>query len=156
MESDLTHIQRTHEKYYPELLKIWESSVRATHDFLNEEHILQRRALYLQHNYFDHVKLFHVERHGEIVGFVAIAYKKIEMLYVDPRYFDQGIGALLLQKAFSLKAYEIDVNEQNTHAVDFYLKHRFQIIARSELDSEGNPFPILHLKLKNQLSNQTD
>lgn len=154
MESDqITTILSTPPEYHSRLLKIWEDAIRATSDFLDEQHIQQRRALYHQHHFFDHVKLFHVEREGEIVGFIGIAYKKIEMLYVDPIFFDQGIGALLLQKAFSLKAYEIDVNEQNTRAVDFYLKHDFKIIARSELDSEGQPFPILHLKFKNMIVN---
>jgi ribosomal protein S18 acetylase RimI-like enzyme len=46
----------------------------------------------------------------------------------------------LIQKAFELGADEVDVNEQNTRALEFYLKHNFQQMARSELDAEGNPF----------------
>lgn len=148
MQSDLNPILMTHSKHYPQLLEIWEASVRATHDFLNEQHILQIKALIIQHHYFDHVKLFHVEREQQIVGFMGLAYQKIEMLFVNPIFFDQGIGSLLIQKAFELGADEVDVNEQNTRALDFYLKHNFQQVARSELDAEGNPFPILHLKLR--------
>ena len=114
----------------------------------NEQHILQIKELIIQHHYFDHVKLFHVEREQQIAGFMGLAYKKIEMLFVNPIFFDQGIGSLLIQKAFELGADEVDVNEQNTRALEFYLKHNFQQMARSELDAEGNPFPILHLKLK--------
>ncbi len=150
MEPDLTNILDTPSKYHPQLLQIWEASVRATHDFLNEQHILQIKELIIQHHYFDHVKLFHVERNGVIAGFMGLAYQKIEMLFVNPQFFDQGIGSILIQKAFELGADEVDVNEQNHRALNFYIKHDFYQIARSELDAEGNPFPILHLKLKSK------
>ena len=99
--------------------------------------------------YFDQVQLFHVERDGKIAGFMGLAYQKVEMLFVDPQFFDQGIGSILIKKAFELGAHEIDVNEQNQRALNFYLKHGFKQIARSELDSEGRPFPILHLRFPN-------
>ena len=156
MEPDLTNILNTHAKYHPQLLKIWEASVRATHEFLNEQHIVQIKELIIQHHYFDHVQLFHVERDGLIAGFMGLAYQKIEMLFVDPKFFDQGIGSALIQKAFELGAHEVDVNEQNPKALDFYKKHGFKQIARSELDAEGNPFPILHLKFKNDAINHVD
>jgi putative acetyltransferase len=54
-----------------------------------------------------------------------------------------------LQHALTLDVTEVDVNEQNPDAITFYLKYGFKIISRSETDSEGNPYPILHLKLKN-------
>ena len=148
MEPNLTNILNTPSQSHPQLLKIWEASVRATHDFLNEQHILQIKTLIIQHHYFDHVQLFHVEREGQIVGFMGRAYQKIERLFIDPKFFDQGIGSMLIQKALELGAHEVDVNEQNIRALEFYKKHNFQQIARSELDAEGNPFPILHLKLK--------
>ena len=148
MEPDLNNILHTHATYHPQLLKIWEASVRATHDFLNEQQIVQIKTLIMKHHYFDHVQLFHVERDGHIAGFMGLAYQKIEMLFVNPDFFDQGIGSILIQKAFELGAKEVDVNEQNPKAIEFYKKHGFQQIARSELDAEGNPFPILHLKLK--------
>ncbi|AYO53094.1 GNAT family N-acetyltransferase [Acinetobacter wuhouensis] len=146
MEIDLNHILDTSSKDHPQLLKIWEDSVRATHDFLNEQHIVQIKESIIQHHYFDHVQLFHVERDGKIAGFMGLAYQKVEMLFVDPQFFDQGIGSILIKKAFELGAHEIDVNEQNQRALNFYLKHGFKQIARSELDSEGRPFPILHLR----------
>lgn len=64
MEPNLTNILNTPSQSHPQLLKIWEASVRATHDFLNEQHILQIKTLIIQHHYFDHVQLFHVEREG--------------------------------------------------------------------------------------------
>ena len=149
MEPVLSNILHTHSKSHSQLLTIWEASVRATHAFLNEQHITQIKALIIQHHYFDHVQLFHVERDGKIAGFMGLAYQKVEMLFVDPQFFDQGIGSILIKKAFELGAHEIDVNEQNQRALNFYLKHGFKQIARSELDSEGRPFPILHLRFPN-------
>lgn len=57
--------------------------------------------------------------------------------------------AASLQHALTLDVTEVDVNEQNPNATAFYLKHGFEMISRSKTDSEGNPYPILHLQLKN-------
>ncbi len=39
------------------------------------------------------------------------------------------------------------VDEQNEQAVGFYLKMGFEVAGRSELDSTGKPFPLLHMAL---------
>ncbi|ATO18804.1 GNAT family N-acetyltransferase [Acinetobacter sp. LoGeW2-3] len=134
---------------HPALLELWEHSVRATHHFLNDAQILKIRQQIIQHGYFDQVQLFHVEHQQQILGFMGIAGSKLEMLFISPSAFRQGIGSQLLQHALELGVAEVDVNEQNPDAVTFYLKHGFEMISRSETDSEGNPYPILHLQLKN-------
>jgi len=131
------------------LLELWEQSVRATHHFLTEAQILQIRQQIIQYSYFDQVQLFHVEHQQQILGFMGIADSKLEMLFISSAAFRQGIGSQLLQYALQLGVTEVDVNEQNPDATAFYLKHGFEIISRSETDSEGNPYPILHLQLKN-------
>ncbi len=141
-------IHKTAVNQFPLLLQIWEQSVRASHHFLNETQIDQIKTLIIQHHYFDHVELFHVEHQQHIAGFVGVAYDKIEMLFVAPEFFRTGIGSTLLQHSLSLGIKTVDVNEQNPDALAFYLHHGFEQIARSELDAEGNPFPILHLKHK--------
>ena len=133
---------------HPQLLELWEQSVRASHHFLNDEQILKIRQQIIQHSYFDQVQLFHVEHQQQILGFMGIAGSKLEMLFISPSAFRQGIGSQLLQHALTLGVTEVDVNEQNPDATAFYLKHGFEIISRSETDSEGNPYPILHLKLQ--------
>ena len=133
---------------HPQLLKLWEQSVRASHHFLNDEQILKIRQQIIQHSYFDQVQLFHVEHQQQILGFMGIAGSKLEMLFISPSAFRQGIGSQLLQHALTLGVTEVDVNEQSPDATAFYLKHGFEIISRSETDSEGNPYPILHLKLQ--------
>lgn len=134
---------------HPQLLELWEQSVRATHHFLNDEQILKIRQQIIQHSYFDQVQLFHVEHQQQILGFMGIAGSKLEMLFISPGAFRQGIGSQLLQYALQLGVTEVDVNEQNPDATAFYLKHGFEMISRSETDSEDNPYPILPLQLKN-------
>ncbi len=41
---------------------------------------------------------------------------------------------------------EVDVNEQNTQALDFYLRRGFHVVGRSPLDGQGRPYPLLHLR----------
>ena len=41
----------------------------------------------------------------------------------------------------------VDVNEQNTGAVDFYAACGFVVEGRSELDGTGRPYPLLRMRL---------
>lgn len=134
---------------YPELIEIWEASVRFSHDFLTESDILYYRKRILE-EYFDHVELFASKNQQEkITGFLGISTDKIEMLFVHPDYMNKGIGKLLLNFAITSKGLsKVDVNEQNHRAVSFYKSMGFQILRRNELDPEGRPFPILELELK--------
>ena len=80
---------------YPELLLVWERSVRATHDFLAEPDILSLRPLILEH-YFDAVELFCVrDRDEKILGFSGVAGGNLEMLFIAPDSRGQGIGTAL-------------------------------------------------------------
>ncbi|EAQ80928.1 acetyltransferase, GNAT family protein [Blastopirellula marina DSM 3645] len=40
----------------------------------------------------------------------------------------------------------VDVNEQNPQACRFYEAQGFVTYDRSELDSSGRPFPLLHMR----------
>ena len=42
----------------------------------------------------------------------------------------------------------MDVNEQNEQAVGFYEHYGFEVFDRSETDGMGDPFPILHMRLR--------
>ncbi len=46
-----------------------------------------------------------------------------------------------------MKVTKVDVNEQNEQAVGFYEHVGFKTVSRSELDSLGMPYPILHMEL---------
>jgi putative acetyltransferase len=86
---------------------------------------------------------------GQVAGFAGVADGKLEALFVHPSWRGKGIGRRLLQHAVnSLGATTLDVNEQNDQAVGFYLRMGFEVAGRSELDSMGQPFPLLHLRAR--------
>ena len=137
---------------YNELISLWESSVRATHFFLVENDILRLRDL-IRDQYFDAVDLFCIrDENGSIIGFIGIAKQRIEMLFVAPNVMGKGIGRALVDYVLTThEVNEVDVNEQNPQAVGFYQRMGFGVFDRSETDGEGNPFPILHLRLASAL-----
>lgn len=133
---------------YPELARVWEDSVRATHDFLPSSYISMLKSMVLN-QYLDAVMLIcSKDTRQQITGFAGIAAGKVEMLFVDPEHRDQGLGKLLLTHAIEhFHAGELDVNEQNLQALGFYLKQGFEVIGRSEVDGMGQPYPLLHMRL---------
>lgn len=133
---------------YPELARIWEDSVRATHDFLPDSYILMLKNLVLN-QYLDAVMLIcSKDTQQRITGFAGVAGGKIEMLFIDPEHRGQGLGKLLLNHAIEhFHADKLDVNEQNPQALGFYLKLGFEVIGRSDIDGMGQPYPLLHMRL---------
>jgi putative acetyltransferase len=129
------------------LLEVWEASVRATHDFLSESDIAYLKPLVLPAlRGLENVLCVRGES-GLIVGFVGVAGGKIEALFVHPAWHRMGAGRRLVRHAVrNLGASDVDVNEQNTGAVEFYLRLGFRTEGRSEVDGMGLPFPLLHMK----------
>lgn len=134
-------------KDYTRLIELWEASVRSTHDFLTDKEIDRLKNLVFG-KYFDSVLLKCFKNNqSNILGFCGILDQKIEMLFVEPNAQGQGIGTILCQDAILRYAVtKVDVNEQNTRAVTFYKKMGFKIVRRSDLDAEGKPYPILHMR----------
>lgn len=140
------------EERSPELLKelcgLWEASVRASHFFLTDSQIAELRPFVrtgLQT--IESLEVLKVD--GGAAGFMGIENRKLEVLFLAPQFFKRGFGSRLMRTAlekFGIQA--VDVNEQNPAALRFYLRSGFEIAGRSPLDGQGNPFPILHLKLK--------
>lgn len=133
---------------YQELITVWEESVRATHDFLQEEDLISLKPLILEH-YFDAVNLTCVRNgDGAITGFCGTHDGNIEMLFVSPSVRGTGIGTLLTKHALESQGVtRVDVNEQNAQALGFYQRMGFVVVGRSPLDGQGKPYPLLHLQL---------
>lgn len=133
----------------PHLLAIWEAAVRAPHHFLAEEDIRFYRRM-LGEQYLDFVRLSCLrEAGGEVLGFAGTAEDRLEMLFVDPAQHGRGLGKALLRHAIAQDGIRfVDVNEQNPGALAFYLSQGFERIGRSPLDSDGRPFPLVHLRLR--------
>lgn len=104
------------------LLEIWEKSVRATHLFLSEEN-------------------------GIPAGFMGVENGRLEMLFLAPEERGRGLGKrLLLHGIETYGIMEVTVNEQNPQAAGFYRHLGFETYRRTELDEEGNPYPLLYMK----------
>ena len=132
-----------------EILDTWESSVRATHDFLSEEDIISIKP-YVKEG-AKHVGKFLCVRDEEntIKAFMGIEDFKIEMLFVSDECRRKGIGKSLVEYAVkTLNVNYVDVNEQNPQALGYYEHVGVEVFKKSEFDEQGNPFPILHMKLK--------
>lgn len=132
-----------------EIIHVWETSVRATHDFLPEEKINELKVA-IKQLYLPNLAVFVAfDDTGKMAGFLGCAENRLEMLFISPENRGQGTGKKLLQYAIEeLGVTELDVNEQNPQAVGFYQHMGFVQYGRSELDGEGNPFPLLHMHLK--------
>lgn len=141
------HVCNIEKQDYLQLIKIWEESVRATHDFLPDKEIYELKQLILN-NYFDAVLLKGCKNiESNIIGFIGIAKHNIEMLFISPDTQGQGIGSTLCQYAIEyLGATKVDVNEQNPQTRKFYEKMGFNVVNRSELDGQGKSYPILHME----------
>ncbi|MED4129129.1 MULTISPECIES: GNAT family N-acetyltransferase [Shouchella] len=133
------------------LLQIWESGVNETHSFLSSSDIEQIRPdVLLGIRSVEHLLCFY--KNSQVVGFIGVDNKKIEMLFIDSAVMGEGIGKKLLSYAVeTLHATVVDVNEQNTHAVQFYKHMGFKQIHRSEHDDRGRPFPILTMKMASSI-----
>jgi putative acetyltransferase len=71
-----------------------------------------------------------------------------ELLCLSPEVRGKGLGKQLLQ--YGIETYniqELTVNEQNPQAVGFYEHMGFQTYKRTEYDEEGNPYPLLYMRL---------
>lgn len=133
---------------FPRVVEVWEASVRATHDFVRHEDIeffrpMVRSVL----PSFEKVACIR-DVAGQVAGYIAVAEGKVEMLFVHPQARGQGVGRKLLTHAVeAYAAVTLDVNEQNDQAVGFYRRMGFEVVGRSELDSTGKPYPLLHMQL---------
>lgn len=82
------------------------------------------------------------------MAFMGVNNKKIEMLFVKNKMRNQGIGKSLINygiKTFQIN--EVTVNEDNNQAVSFYEHLGFKVFKRTNLDEQGNPYPILYMKI---------
>lgn len=145
----IENLNSINNKDMEEILDTWESSVRATHDFLSEEDIISIKPQVMEGAKYVSKLLCVRDNNGIIKAFMGIHDFKIEMLFVSNESRGHGFGKRLVEYAIEvLNVNYVDVNEQNPQALGFYEHIGFKVFKKSELDEQGNPFPILHMKLK--------
>ncbi len=119
----MNYIFRATPDNYQEIIRVWEASVRATHDFLPEKDILYYKELILT-EYLDQVEIYYLKNDQQrIIAFIGISGTHLEMLFIHPAEREKGLGKQLICFAVKqLGTKTVDVNEQNTQAVGFYKK----------------------------------
>lgn len=129
------------------LLNVWENSVRATHLFLSEYKI-QNIKKYVPQALESVEHLFITENEkGLPAAFMGIENKSLEMLFIAPEERGNGLGKQLVKYGFENFAVEkVTVNEQNPQAKDFYEHMGFKVYKRTDLDEQGNPYPLLYMR----------
>jgi len=131
------------------LVDIWLRSVRATHTFLTEQDIqglLAPTRTYLTSAESELWVL--ASDAGDPVGFMGMSGSEIEALFLAPELLRRGGGRLLVDHARKLSGGDltVSVNEQNNAARRFYEACGFVVESRSDLDGDGRPFPLLHMR----------
>ena len=134
--------------YLQHIVQLWEENVKVTHTFLTEEEIQNIKQYVPQA--VEHVPhlCIALSKQGELLGFIGVADQRLEMLFIQVNARGQGIGKQLLRYAIkNFAVNELTVNEQNPQAIGFYEHLGFVTYQRAELDEEGQPYPLLYMKL---------
>jgi putative acetyltransferase len=130
------------------LLDIWLRSVRATHTFLSEDDVQTFLPLVRDVALAELDVWVLCSDSGAPMGFLGMSGSKMEALFLAPEFLRRGGGRRLVRHAQELHGeLTVDVNEQNPAACRFYEACGFVVEGRSELDSTGRPFPLLHMRL---------
>ena len=129
------------------LLEVWESSVSATHLFLSDNEIKRIKEYVPQAlNGIAHLMIAEDDS-GRAVAFMGIEDGSLEMLFIAPEERCKGLGKRLIQYGIENYAVErLAVNEQNPQAKGFYEHMGFQVYKRTDLDEQGNPYPLLYMR----------
>lgn len=130
------------------LLRVWEDSVRATHLFLSDAEVNQIKEYVPQALRGVKHLIVAENESGNPAGFMGVEAERLEMLFLSPAERGKGLGRSLLRYGISEYGIrEVTVNEQNPQAVGFYEHLGFRTYKWTELDEEGNPYPLLYMKL---------
>jgi putative acetyltransferase len=111
---------------YPKIMEIWESAVKATHDFLAEEDFNYFKEA-IPRDYLPNLEVFLITENDDAKGFASVAEGNLEMLFIHNDNRGKGYGKKLyefMKEKTGLT--KVDVNEQNPQAIGFYEKMGFK------------------------------
>ena len=145
----IIEVKERKEKLIIELLEVWEDSVKATHLFLTEEEIQDiKKCVPIGLNNIAHL-IIATDEDNNALAFMGIEDRKLEMLFIKNSERGKGLGKKLLN--YGIENYNINelaVNEDNPNAKGFYEHMGFKVYKRNELDDQGNPYPVLYMRLE--------
>jgi putative acetyltransferase len=134
--------------YRAALIDAWEQSVRATHGFLAAGDLEFYKAQVEDVDFESFDVYCALTPDDELIGLMGVEGAELLMLFLRPEAIGKGIGRALMQYALDeFGVTEVEVNEDNAHAVAFYEKFGFRFAVRKPLDAYGKPYPILRMKL---------
>ena len=79
---------------------------------------------------------------------MGVQEETLEMLFIAPEERGKGLGKRLIR--YGIEKYGVErlaVNEQNPKARGFYEHMGFQVYKRTETDEQGDPYPLLYMRL---------
>ena len=132
-----------------QLLDVWERCVRETHTFLPADDIAKIQPYVPQALQSVAHLVIEVDEKEHPVAFLGVEDHHLEMLFLAPEVRGKGLGKRLV--AFAIERYGIrtvTVNEENPQARGFYEHMGFVVVGRSDIDKQGNPYPILRMELQ--------
>ena len=133
------------------VLDIWHGAVDATHYFLSPSDRQEIEAEVV--TFLPQAPLWlAVDERDHPIGFLLLDGGHMEALFIDPSQRGSGVGRALVQHALRIQPnLTTDVNEQNAQAVGFYEHVGFERIGRSETDSQGRSYPLIHMRVSRVL-----
>lgn len=131
-------------------VQIWRDAVDATHDFLTtEDRVVIETEV---RSFLPSAPLWlAVDADDQAIGFMLLDGSSMEALFIDPAHRGTGVGRALVAHALEHHpTLTTEVNEQNGQAVGFYQRLGFVPTGRSERDSQGRAYPLIHLRFARQ------
>ncbi|SFP89942.1 GNAT family N-acetyltransferase [Tranquillimonas alkanivorans] len=127
-------------------LRIWRRAAEAGHPFLGPRDLDQEELL-LRHRLLPAADVTLAEVDGVPVGFVALVWRLVAALFVDPAHHRHSIGRHLLEHAAQAHpALAVEVYEDNANARAFYAACGFRQVGRRPQDALGRPHALLQLE----------
>lgn len=113
------HIQLASPDDYLRIMVIWESAVKATHDFLTKEDFEYFKTAIPEH-YLPQREVYLIFSQQLAVGFASASGGNLKMLFIDDAVRGKGYGkALYCFMKDKTGLTRVDVNEQNLQAIVF-------------------------------------
>jgi putative acetyltransferase len=126
------------------IVAIWLDASRKAHDFIPYGYWLERSGD-MERVYLPASETYVLEIEGSVVAFLSLVNDHVAALFVSPKFQGKGFGKELLALAKKKwNSLSLCVYKGNRHAVEFYKKSGFGVVAE-RLD-EGTSMPELQME----------